>query len=50
MADIFVFPLVERILALKDTNWKDVYYHLDIENDMSATAKFVTKFKEIKEF
>lgn len=50
MPDIFMFPVFERIVCMKETTWQDVYYQLDIENHVPEIIKYVGKLKQVKEF
>eukprot|EP00347_Sterkiella_histriomuscorum_P016573 403352676 len=50
MADLFIFPFIERIVLFKHTPWEDAYYKLDIDAHAPLMKQYVDQFREIELF
>ena len=46
MADLFLFPFMERIVLMKETCWKDTYYTLDVDDHAKCMIDYVHKFRQ----
>jgi hypothetical protein len=50
MADIDVFPLVERIILLENTAMGNVFYGLNVKDHAPTIYKYVQGFREVQIF
>lgn len=49
MADIAIFPILERIVLWDQSPWQDVYNSLEIEENGLNLVMYVTDFRGIEE-
>jgi glutathione S-transferase len=50
MADLYLFPFLERIVLMEDTPWRDTFFKLDVKDHAPAMFDFVHRFREIPQF
>lgn len=50
MVDIFLYPIIERVILMKNSEWNDTYEKLNIEKSAPFVYEYCKRIRSIEKF